>query len=159
MLTRATRPLGLPKAPRIPVCNLYTKDMSSNIQHSTLVHKLVENLPIGTSARQHLVDTGDVERMDTDTHVEGVLTTGLSHILVTADTTSFKSFSGKLFIFVGDEMDAKREVIDRRLLTTKIVDSELGIGDTTAESALGVGLVLAVSITSCWTATHFELKK
>ena len=56
-------------------------------------------------------------------------------------------------------MDAKREVIDGRLLTTKIVDSELGIGDTTAESALGVGLVLAVSIASCWTATHFETKE
>jgi hypothetical protein len=124
-----------------------------------MIIDMVGDLPIGTSARQHLVDTGDVERMDADTHVEGVLTTGLSHILVTADTTSFESFSRKLFIFVGDEMDAKREVIDRRLLTTKIVDSELGIGDTTAESALGVGLVLAVSIASCWTATHFETKE
>jgi hypothetical protein len=81
------------------------------------------DLPIGTSARQHLVDTGDVERMDADTHVEGVLTTGLGHVLVTADTTSFKSFSGKLFILVGNEMNAEREVIDRSLLTTKIVDS------------------------------------
>jgi hypothetical protein len=115
--------------------------------------------PIGTSARQHLVDTGDVEGMDTDTHVEGVLTAGLGHVLVSTDTTSFKSFSGKLFIFVGDEMDAKREVINWSLLTTKIVDSDLGIGDTTAKSALGVGLVLAVSITSCWTATHVELKR
>jgi hypothetical protein len=92
--------------------------------------------------------------MDADTHVEGVLTTGLGHVLVTADTTSFKSFSGKLFILVGNEMNAEREVVDRSLLTTKIVDSQLGIGDTTAESALGVRLVLTVTITPCWTATH-----
>jgi hypothetical protein len=110
---------------------------------------------ISTSARQHLVDTGDVVGVDTDTHVEGVLTAGLGHVLVSTDTTSFKSFSGKLFVLVGDEMNAEREVIDSSLLTTKIVDSQLGVGDTTAESALGVGLVLAVTVATSGTATHF----
>jgi hypothetical protein len=114
-----------------------------------------KSLPISTSTRQHLVDTGDMVRVDTDTHVEGVLTAGLGHVLVSTDTTSFKSFSGKLFVLVGDEMNAEREVIDSSLLTTKIVDSQLGVGDTTAESALGVGLVLAVTVATSGTATHF----
>jgi hypothetical protein len=109
---------------------------------------------ISTSARQHLVDTSDMEGVDTDTHVEGVLTAGLAHVLVSTDTTSFESFSGKLFVLVGDEVNAEREIVNRSLLATKIVDSDLGIRDTTAESALRIRLVLAVSVTSSRTATH-----
>jgi hypothetical protein len=95
-----------------------------------------------------------MEGVDTDTHVEGVLTAGLAHVLVSTDTTSFESFSGKLFVLVGDEVNAEREIVNRSLLATKIVDSDLGIRDTTAESALRIRLVLAVSVTSSRTATH-----
>lgn len=115
----------------------------------------IKNLPISTSARQHLVDTGDVVGVNTDTHVEGVLTTGLAQVLVAANATSFESFSRELFMLVGDEMNAEREIVYSSLLTTKIVDSNLGVGDTTAESALGVGLVLTVTITASRTTTHY----
>jgi hypothetical protein len=73
---------------------------------------------IGTSTRQHFVDTGDVVRVDTDTHVEGILTGGLGNVLVTADTTGFKSFSRELFVLVGDQVDTEREIVDGCLLTT-----------------------------------------
>jgi hypothetical protein len=86
--------------------------------------------------------------------VEGVLTTGLAQVLVAANATSFESFSRELFILVGDEMNAEREIVDSSLLTTKIVNSNLGVGDTTTESALGVGLVLAVTVATSRTATH-----
>jgi hypothetical protein len=95
-----------------------------------------------------------VEGVNTDTHVEGVLTTGLAQVLVAANATSFESFSRELFILVGDEMNAEREIVDSSLLTTKIVNSNLGVGDTTTESALGVGLVLAVTVATSRTATH-----
>jgi len=44
--------------------------------------------PIGTSARKHLVDTDDVERVNTDTQVERVLARGLGDVLVGTDTGS-----------------------------------------------------------------------
>ena len=37
--------------------------------------------PIGTSARQHFVDTQDMERMDTDPDVELILSGVLDHVL------------------------------------------------------------------------------
>jgi hypothetical protein len=73
---------------------------------------------IGTSTGQHFVDTGDVIRVDTDTHVERILTGGLGHVLVTTDTTGFKSFSRELFVLVGDQVDTEREIVDGCLLTT-----------------------------------------
>jgi hypothetical protein len=73
---------------------------------------------IGTSTGQHFVDTGDVIRVDTDTHVEGILTRGLGNVLVTTDTTGFKSFSRELFVLVGDQVDTEREIVDGCLLTT-----------------------------------------
>jgi hypothetical protein len=50
--------------------------------------------------------------------MERILTGSLGHVLVGTDTTSFKSFSRELFVFVGDQMDTEREIIDRSLLTT-----------------------------------------
>lgn len=42
--------------------------------------------PIGTSARKHLVDTDDVEGVNTHTQVERVLTRRLGDVLVGTDT-------------------------------------------------------------------------
>ena len=124
---------------------------------------------IGTSARQHLVDTDDVEGVHTDTHVETFLTGDLhevpgkgsllvsfmfcndglyrrvcgskrSDILVGTDTGGFESLRGKLLIFVGDHVHTEREVIDVGLLTSQIEDTDLGVGNTTVEPGLGVGL-------------------
>ena len=53
-------------------------------------------------------------------------------------------------------MNAERELIDVGLLTTQIEDANLGVGNTSVESRLGVGLVLAVAVTSCWTTCHLD---
>jgi len=37
-------------------------------------------------------------------------------------------------------VDAEREVIDVGLLASEIEDADLGVGDTTVEPGLGVGL-------------------
>lgn len=62
------------------------------------------------------------------------------HILVGTDTGSFESLGGKLFVFVGDHVDAKREVVHAGLLTTQVVDTDLGVGNTTVEPGLRVRL-------------------
>ena len=80
---------------------------------------------IGTSARQHLVDTDDVVRVGTDAQVEGVLATRLDHVLVGANTGGFKSLGTQLLVLVGDEVDAERELIDTSTLAAEIEDSDL----------------------------------
>ena len=52
-------------------------------------HTLLQS--IGTSTRQHLVDTENVERMNTDSHVEGLTARDLGNVLVGADTSGLKS--------------------------------------------------------------------
>ena len=53
-------------------------------------------------------------------------------------------------------MDAEWELVDAGLLAPKVVDADLGVGDTAAEAGLGVGLVLAVAVAAGGTATHIE---
>ena len=117
-------------------------------------HTLLQS--IGTGTRQHLVDTEDVEGVDTDSHVERLTTRDLGDVLVSTDTGSLKSLGGKLLKLVRDEVDTEREVVDGSSLSTEIIDTDLGIGDTTVVSRLGERLVLAVSVTSSGTASHFD---
>lgn len=81
--------------------------------------------PIGTSARKHLVDTDNVEGVDTNTKVERVFTRGLGDVLVGTDTSSLESLRGNLLVFVADKVGAEGEVVDGSLLTAKIVDTDL----------------------------------
>lgn len=81
--------------------------------------------PIGTSARKHLVDTDNVERMNTHAKVERVLTRGLGDVLVGTDTGSLESLRSDLLVFVTDEVGTEGEVVDGSLLTAKIVDTDL----------------------------------
>lgn len=112
---------------------------------------------IGTGTRQHLVDTDDVEGVSADTQVETLLSGDLDEVLVGANTGGLEGLGAQLLILVGDEVDAEREVVDGSALAAKIVDADLGVGDTTVEPGLGVGLsviklaILSV-VTSCWSA-------
>jgi hypothetical protein len=64
----------------------------------------------------------------------------IGDILVGTNTGGFQSLRGELFIFVGDEVNAEGEVVDVGLLTSQIEDTDLGVGNTTVEPGLGVGL-------------------
>ena len=73
----------------------------------------------------------------------------MGSLLVRTDTGSLESFGGKLFIFVGDHVDAEREFVDVGTLAAEIEDTDLGIGDATVEAGFGVRLgcrTLSVSI-------------
>jgi len=110
--------------------------------------------PISTSTRQHLVDSQDVEGMFSDSDVEAILAYELDHVLVSTDTGSLESFRGELFLLVRDKMDTSGEIVDMSPLATKIIDPDLGVGDTTAEPRFRVRLVLAVPVASGRTSTH-----
>jgi hypothetical protein len=97
-----------------------------------------------------------VERVNSDTEMEGFLSGSLDHVLVCANTGSFESLGTQLFVLVGDHVDAERELVDICLLATEIEDTNLRVGYTTVESGLWVRLVLAVTITSRRSAGHLE---
>jgi hypothetical protein len=153
------------------LANVDTGDKTVGLAEST-THTRLQS--IGTSARQHLVDTDDVVGVDTDTEMEGFLSGSLDEVLVGADTGGFERLGGKLLVLVGDQVDAEREVVYVGLLATEVEDADLSIGYTTVEPALGVlrssqsiapssscssatyGLVLAVTVATGGTAGHCD---
>ena len=50
-------------------------------------------MPISTSARQHLVDAEDVEGVNANPEMEGVLSGALGDVLVGADTSGLESLA------------------------------------------------------------------
>ena len=76
--------------------------------------------------------------MDSHTEMERIFTDGLGKVLVGADSSSFHSFGRKLFQLIGDHDDVSWEEEDGGLLRSKIVDSDLGVWDTSTESGLKI---------------------
>jgi len=111
---------------------------------------------IGTGARQHLVDTDDVEGVGADSEVETFFTGNLDKVLVGADAGGFEGFGTQLLVLVGHHVHAEGEFVDIGTLSSKIEDTNLRVGHTTVESRLGVGLVLAVAVASSRTSGHLD---
>jgi hypothetical protein len=93
--------------------------------------------------------------MYTDTQVEGILSRGLGHVLVGANTSSFKCLTRKLFIFIGNEMAAEGELVNVGTFTTEIENPDFGVRNTTVVPGFGVRLVLAITVAASGTATHY----
>ena len=104
------------------------------LQRTTTSENIV--LPRCIQALIYLVDSDDVEGVDSHTEMERILTDGLDKVLVGADSSSFHGFGRKLFQFIGDHDDVSWEEEDGGLLRSKIVDSDLGVWDTSTESGL-----------------------
>lgn len=113
---------------------------------------------IGTGARQHLVDTDDVEGVSADAQVETLLSGNLDEVLVGANTSGLEGLGTQLLILVGDEVDAEREVVDGSALAAKIVDSNLGVGDTTVEPRLRVRLEVVMLAICCMNTSSAGLQ-
>lgn len=118
---------------------------------------------IGTGARQHLVDTDDMVRVRPYAEVETFLS-GLFHEvpvtfagqravcekdammlfgrnpLVGADTRGLESLGAQLLILVGNQVNAEREVVDRRSLAAQVENSNLGVGHTAVKPRFGIRL-------------------
>ena len=93
---------------------------------------------IGTSARQHLVDTDHMVRVGADTEMETFLSGNLDEVLVGANTGGFESLGGQLLVLIGDKVDAKGEVVNASTLAAEIEDTDFRVGHTTVEARLGV---------------------
>ena len=107
-------------------------------------HTLLES--ISTSAREHLVDADNVPRVDSDSEMEVLSTDVDEHVLVGSNTGSLEGLRGNLLLLVANHMDAAGELLVHSSLLTAIVHSNLGIGDTTVETRLRIGLVLLVPV-------------
>lgn len=112
---------------------------------------------IGSSAGQHLVDADNVEGVDTDTQMERILSGGLHHVLVGANTGGLESLGRELLILVGNQVAAEGELVNVGTLAAKIEDPNFGVGHTTVVPRLGVRLVLAVTVAASWPATHLDV--
>ena len=88
------------------------------------------------------------------TDVEVFLTDVLGHVLVGTDTGGLKSLGRELLELVRDHDDVGGEGQDGGLLGTQIIDTDLWVWDTTAETRLGVRLVLTIAVATGWTTTH-----
>lgn len=111
---------------------------------------------IGTSHVHDLVDAEHVERVSADAEVvAGLVDERVEAVAVRGDTSSFQGLGGDLLLLLGDEVDADREVVDRDALATGVVHTDLGVRHGAAVAALGVRLVLLVTVAGSRTAAHF----
>lgn len=110
--------------------------------------------PISSGARKHLVDTEHVEGVHTDTQMERILSGVLGHILVASNTSRLKRLTGDVLLLPRYQVHAEGEFVHPFLLHAHIVDTDLRVRHTPAESRLGVRLVLDLPVTSRRTATH-----
>ena len=85
------------------LANVHTGDSAVGLAKGT-THTRLQS--IGTSARQHLVDTDDVVGVGADTEMETFLSGNLDEVLVGADTCGLESLRGQLLVLVGDKVDA-----------------------------------------------------
>jgi len=109
---------------------------------------------IGTGAGKHLVGAKDVEGMGSDANVVGVLSDGFGQVLVDGNAAGLQGFTGNLLLFVADQVGHKGKEIDGGLLGSDVEDLDLRFRYTTAVPRFDVRLVLLVSVTTSWTATH-----
>lgn len=84
------------------------------------------------------------------------LTAVLHHILVGGDTSGLESLRRQHLLLTGDQMNAVGELSGITTTLANLKGTDLGIGNTTAETRLRVGLVLAVAVALSRTATHYE---
>ena len=117
-------------------------------------HTLLKS--ISSSAGEHLVNSDNVPRVDSDSHMEVVSSDLGLHVLVASNSSSFEGFGGDLFFLVANQMDAAGELVVSCSLLSDIVDSQLGVGDSSVESRLRVGLVLLVPVAPCGSSSHFK---
>jgi hypothetical protein len=55
-----------------------------------------------------------MERVSSDTKMEGILPRGLGDVFVAGNTGSFQGFGGQLFLLVGDQVSTEWELIRKK---------------------------------------------
>ncbi len=107
--------------------------------------------PISPSTGKHLVDAEHMEWMHPHPQVECILASKLSHVLVAGNASSFQCLTRHILLLPTDQVHTKGEFVHSLLLHAHIIDANLGVWHTPAESWLWVRLVLDLPIAPCWT--------
>ena len=130
------------------------KEYLTNVHPSTGALRLAKGTPhsslepISPSTRKHLVDTKDMEGVNPDPKVEGILSCRLGHVLVAGNAGSLERLTGDILLLPRDKVHTVGELINTLSLHANIVDPDLGVRDTTAVPGLRVWLVLDLAIAS-----------
>ena len=122
--------------------DLTNRDTGSHLHGLTVGVTHTGGQTIGSGAGKHLVLTNDVVRVSASSDVVTFLAGVLDKVLVAGHTGSFKGASGQLLLLVRHKVGNEGEHIDVSLLGSTVINSDLGIGDTSAESRLDIRLVL-----------------
>lgn len=88
--------------------------------------------------------------------MESILRDEFNQIFVSSNTGSFQGFRGDLFLFIRNDVNDVREFFNGGFLSTRVVDSDSGIGDTSVVSGLGIRLTLRLSVASSRSSTHLN---
>lgn len=137
----------------------------SDFDSGTLLHGFTEGSShtglksIGSGTGQHFVDSDNVPRVNTASHVEGVLTCLLGHVFIGGNTGCFQRVWRNLFLFPRNHVNRAWELVAQSFFTANIVSSDFRLGDTSAVTRLGIWFVLGVTIASCWSSTHLRFNK
>jgi len=86
--------------------------------------------------------------------MESVLRDEFNHIFVSSNTGGFQGFRGDLFLFIRNDVNDVGEFFDIGFLSTRVVDSDSWIGDTSVVSGLGIRLTIGLSVASSRSSTH-----
>lgn len=122
--------------------DLADSDTGSHLHGLTVRTSHTGRQTICTGARKHLVLTDDVERVGTASDVVAFFASVLHQVLVAGNASSLKSTGSQLLLLVRDKVGNERELINRSLLGSAIINSDLSIRDTAAKAGLDVRLVL-----------------
>uniref|UniRef100_A0A2P2LQR2 Uncharacterized protein MANES_02G217700 n=1 Tax=Rhizophora mucronata TaxID=61149 RepID=A0A2P2LQR2_RHIMU len=102
--------------------------------------------PISSSTGKHFVDAQDMERMNANPQMEGILASTFGHVFVASNSGSLKCFTGHVLLFPGHQVDTEWELINSFLLHANIVNPNLRIRHTTAKARFWVWFVLDLAI-------------
>ena len=122
--------------------DLANGDTGSHLHGLTVGVSHTGGQTIGSGAGKHLVLADDVERVSAGSDVVTLLTGGLHQVLVARHTGGLKGASGQLLLLVGHQVSNEGEDIDVGLLGSAVINPDLSIGDTSAESGFNIRLVL-----------------
>mmetsp|Transcript_29965 Transcript_29965/g.26532 ORF Transcript_29965/g.26532 Transcript_29965/m.26532 type:complete len:94 (+) Transcript_29965:385-666(+) len=86
--------------------------------------------------------------------VERFLAATLDHVLVAGNASGLQSGGRELLLLVRHQVGHEGELVHISLLGSAIEDSDLSIGNTSAESALDVGLILLKSGATSRSSSH-----
>jgi hypothetical protein len=87
-----------------------------------------------------------MEWMESHSNVELIFTAEFHKVFVTADTSGFQCLRTELFIFIGNEMNAKWKFLDECFLSAQIKDTDFRVWNTTTETRFWVRLVLTITV-------------